>query len=35
VAPRHGGHVSFLAKGKPRFWLDAAALGWLENYGNK
>lgn len=35
VAPAHGGHVAFLAKGKPRFWLDTAALGWLESYGNK
>jgi len=35
VAPAHGGHVAFLAKGKQRFWLDTAALGWLEGYGNK
>ncbi len=35
VAPAHGGHVAFLAKGKQRFWLDTAALGWLETYGNK
>lgn len=35
VAPHHGGHVSFLAKGKPRFWLDAAVIEWLETYGNK
>jgi predicted alpha/beta-fold hydrolase len=35
IAPRHGGHVAFLAKGKPRFWVDATALAWLESYGNK
>jgi uncharacterized protein len=35
IAPRHGGHVAFLAKGKPRFWLDSTALAWLESYGNK
>jgi uncharacterized protein len=35
VAPRYGGHVSFLAKGPKRFWLDAVAIEWFERYGNK
>ena len=28
IAPRHGGHVAFLAKEKPRFWSDEAILEW-------
>lgn len=35
LAPAHGGHVAFLAKGKQRFWLDMAALRWLEAYASK
>ncbi len=35
VAPAHGGHVAFLAKGKTRFWLDVAAMNWLDGFGNK
>jgi uncharacterized protein len=27
--PAQGGHVAFLAKGHPRFWADAAVLGWI------
>jgi predicted alpha/beta-fold hydrolase len=28
VAPRHGGHVAFLARKTPRFWADEAVLSW-------
>lgn len=28
IAPRHGGHMAFLAKEKPRFWADEAILDW-------
>lgn len=26
----HGGHLGFIARGKPRFWLDSILLDWLE-----
>lgn len=29
VAPDHGGHLGFLARGKHRFWLDPLVLGWM------
>jgi predicted alpha/beta-fold hydrolase len=28
LAPRHGGHVAFLARQTPRFWADEAILDW-------
>ena len=28
---RRGGHVSFLARNNPRFWLDHALLDWIES----
>jgi uncharacterized protein len=28
LAPRHGGHVAFLARQVPRFWADEAILDW-------
>ncbi|HEU0122344.1 MAG TPA: alpha/beta fold hydrolase [Bryobacteraceae bacterium] len=28
LAPKHGGHVAFLAKETPRFWADEAILYW-------
>lgn len=28
LAPQHGGHVGFLARGQPRFWLDQVAIEW-------
>lgn len=31
AAPRHGGHVAFLAKDRPRFWADEAILDWIES----
>lgn len=30
VAPEHGGHLGFLSRRKPRFWLDGFALDWVE-----
>ncbi len=30
LAPMHGGHLGFLSRYKPRFWLDQVALNWLE-----
>jgi len=35
VAPDHGGHVGFLSRSRPRFWLDSVLLEWLEEAGNK
>lgn len=29
VATRHGGHLGFLSRGKPRFWTDEAILEWI------
>lgn len=31
----HGGHLGFLACNGPRFWLDAALLSWLSEFGNE
>lgn len=33
VAPEHGGHLGFLARGLPRFWTDRAILSWIEDLG--
>ena len=33
VAPAHGGHLGFLARGPQRFWVDAAIMAWLEELG--
>jgi len=30
IAPKHGGHLGFISRHKPRFWLDAVALDWIE-----
>jgi predicted alpha/beta-fold hydrolase len=30
VAPERGGHLGFLARGVPRFWLDQIILEWIE-----
>jgi predicted alpha/beta-fold hydrolase len=29
LATEHGGHLGFLAKGRPRFWLDYAVMQWI------
>ena len=31
VATDHGGHVSFLARSHPRFWLDDTIVEWMES----
>jgi uncharacterized protein len=30
IAPDHGGHLGFLSRRKPRFWVDGVALDWME-----
>ncbi len=30
LAPRHGGHIGFLSRKRPRFWLDQVILQWLQ-----
>jgi predicted alpha/beta-fold hydrolase len=30
VATEHGGHLGFLSRYQPRFWLDALALDWMD-----
>lgn len=29
VAPKHGGHLGFLSRYKPRFWLDEVLISWI------
>ncbi len=31
VAPEHGGHLGFLSRVKPRFWLDSVVLDWISS----
>jgi uncharacterized protein len=35
IAPDHGGHVGFIARHRPRFWLDGLLLDWIEQISNK
>lgn len=30
VAPEHGGHVGFLSRRAPRFWVDQTVVSWVE-----
>lgn len=30
ISPAHGGHLGFLSRWKPRFWVDGVALRWME-----
>jgi len=30
LAPRYGGHLGFLSRDKPRFWIDQVVLSWAE-----
>jgi uncharacterized protein len=30
LSPKHGGHLGFLSRRRPRFWLDEVILNWLE-----
>jgi uncharacterized protein len=32
IAPEHGGHLGFLSRHKPRFWLDGIALDWIGSH---
>ena len=34
VAPEHGGHLGFLSKKRPRFWMDENVLDWMDNIVN-
>jgi predicted alpha/beta-fold hydrolase len=31
LALDHGGHLGFIARSTPRFWVDSVVLGWVEN----
>jgi hypothetical protein len=35
LAVEHGGHLGFLARRRPRFWLDGVVLEWLNQDRNK
>jgi predicted alpha/beta-fold hydrolase len=30
LAPQHGGHLGFLSRTRPRFWLDCVCLDWMD-----
>lgn len=34
IAVEHGGHLGFIARGRPRFWLDGTILDWIETLQN-
>ncbi|HLX42293.1 MAG TPA: alpha/beta fold hydrolase [Bryobacteraceae bacterium] len=35
VAVDHGGHLGFIARRRPRFWLDGFVMDWLQQIQNK
>lgn len=35
VATEHGGHLGYISRNKPRFWLDPIICAWLEEIRNK
>lgn len=35
IAVDHGGHLGFVSRAKPRFWLDSLLLEWFQEAGNK
>ncbi len=35
VEVEHGGHVGFIARRRPRFWVDEVILKWVNGLGNK
>jgi predicted alpha/beta-fold hydrolase len=35
VAVEHGGHLGFIARRQPRFWLDGLVIDWLQEIQNK
>ena len=34
LAVEHGGHLGFLSKNEPRFWLDGVLIEWLREQSN-
>jgi predicted alpha/beta-fold hydrolase len=30
IAVEHGGHLGFISRRRPRFWLDGVVIGWLK-----
>jgi uncharacterized protein len=35
IAVEHGGHLGFISRSKPRFWLDQVLVNWLMEVRNK
>ncbi len=35
VAPKHGGHLGFLSRTRPRFWLDELLVRWISEQAQK
>ena len=35
LAVEHGGHVGFVSRGRPRFWLDGVLVDWMQETRNK
>ena len=35
VAVDHGGHLGFIARRRPRFWLDGVVMEWVHEIANK
>jgi predicted alpha/beta-fold hydrolase len=35
LAVRHGGHLGFLSRTRPRFWLDGVILNWMEGVATR
>lgn len=35
MAVEHGGHIGFISRRRPRFWLDSVIIEWLEQIENK
>lgn len=35
ISTRRGGHLGYLSRRRPRFWVDELLAGWLNNLGNR
>ncbi len=35
ISPKHGGHIGFLSRRKPRFWLDGIAMNWIQRLASE
>jgi len=35
LAPERGGHLGFISRDKPRFWIDGEIIGWTEKQGKR